>query len=465
MCVSMPALLSGVLLASGLSAAAERPRGPPAASRDTLTLSEAVRIALGEDPDLRAERANLEGVAGQRLAGWGAFLPRLGADASFSRSDFTTLTFAAPEGTSRELDGPRSGVRKSSRQSVGMSWTLLDGGRRIAEWRAGGARADAARHRVSAAERATIADVRVAYIEALKQRRLVEVARRQLEARRRDLELARRRYAVADAGRSEILGARSDTLDARIGLLDARSLSRARARALREAMGVARRRLPADAPLAPLGPLPELAALDPSALARRAVRSHPELDALSADARAASSALWAARSDYLPTVSLRYDLSRSETLGPEGRFFVLDPSNRQKGLSLGISWNLFGGFRREAEKAGASADLRAARARRAKRRLELETAVRDLAGELERRRGRLELLRRKAELARERVEVTRERFRLGDATYLEMRQVIERLDAAERDRVTERYDYLRAWAELGRRTGPLHAAGLPPPEP
>lgn len=463
--VLLPLLATRSLPAAAAGSAAATPRAGDAAPPDTLTLTQAVRIALGEAPDLRAERANREGVAGQRPAAWGAFLPRLGADASFSRSDFTTLTFAAPEGTSRELDGPRSGVRKSSRQSVGLRWTLLDGGRRIAEWRAGGARADAARHRVSAAERATIADVRVAYIEALKQRRLVEVARRRLEARRRDLERARRRYAVADAGRSEILGARSDTLDARMTMLEARDLARVRTRALGEAMGVDHGRLPAGAPLAPLGALPQLVPLDPAALARRAVRSHPELDALSADVRAASSDLWAARSEYLPTVSLRYDLSRSETLGPEGSFFVLDPSNHQKGLTLGISWNLFGGFRREAEKARASADLRAARARRAKRRLELETAVRDLAAALERRRGRLVLLRRKEELARQRVEVTRERFRLGDASYLELQQVTERLAGAERDRVIERYDYLRAWAELERRTGPLQAAGLPPPDP
>lgn len=437
----------------------------PAAASDTLTLTEAVRIGLGEDPDIRTERASREGASGQRLADLGAFLPSVTAGASFSRFDFTNFTFVAPEGSSRRLDEPETGVRKSSSQDLRLNWTLLDGGRRIADWQAGGARVEAARHRVSAVERQTVAEVRVAYVRALEQRELVAVAEGRLEARRRDLELARRRYAIADADRSEILGARSDTLDARMRLLEARDLSRARTRALREAMGVERERLPVGTPLARLGSLPELGALEVAELVRRSVRSHPELEALEAEGRAASADRWAARSNYLPTVDLGYSLSRNERLGREGDFFVLDPSNDQQRLSLSVSWNLFDGLEREARAARASADLRRARAQRTKRRIELETAVRDLAGELERRRRRLDLLRRKVALARERVEVTRERFRLGDVSYLELQQVIERLDAAERQRIVERYGYLRAWAELERRTGPLPGRELPSPGP
>lgn len=459
------ATLAAVLLAlhSLPAAAVEGPAGASriagAASPDTLTLEEAVRIGLGEDPDIRAERADRASASGKRLATWGAFLPRLTARASFSRFDFTNFTFAAPEGSSRRLDEPESGVRKSSRQSIGLDWTLLDGGRRIAEWKAGGARVDAARHRVSAAERQTVAEVRLAYFRALEQRRLVERARRQLEARRRDLALARKRYAIADADRSEILGARSDTLDARLDLLEARRQARVRTRQLRTAMGVDAGRLAADAPLAPMEALPALDSLSERALLRRTIRNHPDLEALEAEARAASADRWAARSGYLPTVSLGYDLSRDETLGREGDFFVLDPSNDQESLSLRVSWDLFGGFRRGAEQARASAGLHRARARRAKRRLELRAELRNRVEELRRRKDRLELLRTKVELARERVEVTRERFRLGDVSYLELQQVIDRLDGAERERIAERFEYLRAWAELERVAGPIEGTG------
>ena len=428
---------------------------PGDAAPDTLTLDEAVRIGLDEDPDIRVERANREATSGRRLADYGAFLPSLSAGASFRRSDFTTVTFRAPEGASRRLEEPESGILKSSSQSLGLDWTLLEGGRRLADWKAGGAQIAAAGHRVSWAERQTVADVRVAYLGALQRRALVEVARRQLEARRRDLRLARKRYAIADADRSEILGARSDTLDARMRLLEARRQARVQVRGLRTAMGVEESRLSAGTPLAPIGELPAPDTLVVERLVRRAARTHPEIEALEAEARAASADLWAARATYLPTVNLGYSLGRSEQLGREGSFFVLDPSNDNRSLSLSVSWELFGGFQREQQRARASSTLRRTRARRAKRRMEVAATVRNRVEELRRRRERLTLIRRKLEVARQRVEVMRERFRLGDVSYLELQRVIEQLDAAQRERIDERYAYLTAWAELERVTGPI----------
>lgn len=442
----------GTASTSGPAAGQDRARS---AEPDTLTLREAVAIGLDEDPDIRMERAGREGASGERLAAWGSLLPGLSADASFGRTEFTNFNFAAPEGASRRLEQPESGVRKYSSQGVSLSWTLLDGGRRIAALDRSAASLDAAGHRISAAERNTVADVRIAYLEALEERQLVDVATRQLEARREDLELTKKRYAIAEADRSEILGARSDTLDARMRLLERRRLARVRMRELRAAMGASSDRVPADTRLAPVELLPVPDTLQEERLVRTAVRSHPDLEALDADARAASADLWAARSDYLPEVNLGYSLRRDETLGPEGSFFVVDPSNDSRGLNLSVSWSLFGGFDRVRRERRASATLRTTRARSADRRIELETAVRDRVEELRRRRERLELLRRKLELARERVEVTRERFRLGDVSYLELQQVIESLSSAERERISERYAYLRAWAELERAAGPL----------
>lgn len=426
---------------------------------DTLTVQEAVRIGLGEDPDVRVERADREAASAARLADYGSFLPNVNANASFSRYDFTTVTYAAPEGASRRLDDPQSGIRKSSSQSLGLYWTLLDGGRRIADWKAGGSRLEAAGHRVSAAERETAAEVKLAFLGAREQRALVDAAERRLESRREDLRLARKRYAIAAADRSEILGARSDTLDARMQLLEARRLARQRTRELRVAMGVEPDRLPTDVPLAPITERPPVDSLDEAELLQQAVRNHPDLEALKAEAQAASADLWAARANYLPAVNLGFNLDRSEQLGREGNFFVLDPSNTQQRLSLTVSWNLFDGFQREQREQQASATLSRTRARAAKRRLELRSAVRNRLAELRRRQERLALLREKLQVARERVEVTRERFRLGDASYLDLQQVLEQLDATRRERIGERFAYLRAWVELERVAGPIEAGG------
>lgn len=437
-----------------------RPAGGSAGGPDTLTLEGAVRTALGEAPVLRSRRAELRAARAGRWSDWGAFLPTADARAGFIRSEFTNVTFQEPEGSSRRLDEPLSGERKSSSLNLVFRWNLLEGGRRLALLEQGAERRRAASHRLSLAERTKVAEVRRRYFEARERKRLVEVAGEQLRARRRDLELTRRRYEIAAARRTELLGARSQLLDARLAAADAREAARRAMRDLRVAMGVEEGALPPATPLASVRPLPSAAELDVQRLVERALRGHPELAALEAEAEAASAGKWVARSRYLPTVALGYSLGRSETLGPEGDFFVLDPSNESRNLSLSLSWTLFDGFDRRAEASAAGTEEQATRARRRMRRLEIEKAVRDAVGEIDRRERRLGLLRRKLQLARERLDLARERYRLGDVRYLELQAAIDGATGAERDVTLERFEYLRAWADLHERVGELGGRGL-----
>lgn len=447
-------LLLSVVLLCPAAASAE------AVPADTLTLERAVRAALGEAPRLQSSRAELRAARARRWADWGAFLPTADASARFSRSEFTNVTFQEPEGSSRRLEEPLSGERKSSFLGLGFRWNLLEGGRRFAALEEGSDRRRAASHRLSLAERRTVAEVRRRYFEARKRNRLVEVAEEQLRSRRRDLELTRRRYEIAAASRTDLLGARSQVLDARLQVADAREAARRAMRDLRVATGLGEEALPPETPLASVGRLPPAEELDVTGLVKRALRGHPELAALEAEAEAASAGQWAARSRYLPTVSLGYSLGRSETLGPEGDFFVLDPSNESQSLSLSVSWPLFEGFGRRAEASAAGAEEQATRARRRLRQLEIEKAVRDAVDEIGRRERRLELLRRKLQLARERLDLARERYRLGDLQYLELQAAIDGATRAERDLTLERFEYLRAWADLHEVVGELGGRGL-----
>ncbi len=446
-------LVAGTLgLSSPVVAVAQQP------SADTLTLEEAVSTALAGDPDLAAAGADVSAARGARWADWGALLPTASAGASFRRSDFTNVTFVAPEGVSRRLEDPIESTSKTTNQFLSFDWTLLEGGRRIAGLSAGADQLEAAALRRSLAERTTVAEVKSAYFEARKQERLAALARDELEARREDLERTRERYRMAAVGRSDLLGAEAELEEARLALLDAEDLARQQKRALQVAMGVAPGAVP---PLAPVPEPPDAADLDPAALVDRALAEHPELAALEAEAEAASSNLWAARSRYLPTLSLGFGFSRSESLGPEGDLFVFDPQNTGQSFSVTASWNLFDGFSRREEAASASAQLTRARADRAKRRLELEQEVRDRVSDLRRRTERLEILRSLVEKSRQRLELTREQYRLGTADYLELRTATEELVSAERRLMQERYDVLVLWAELEQRVGAAAADGAP----
>lgn len=449
-------LAVGVIL-SGESLAGQTAPPPAAraeASGDTLSLERAVAAALEGNPEVRVAAARATEAAAAGRAAWGALLPSVGANAAFSRADFRTVTFPAPEGSSERLEEPLESIRKGSNLGLLLRWDLLRGGSRITGLRESAATERAASLRLAAAERRTAAAVRRAYYEALATERLAELAGRQLEERRRDLEVARRRYELAAVDRSDVLGAEIEVGTAELALLEARDAAEAARRALSVAMGTDPEESRALALREPASPSPDAAdALDVGALVARALASEPEFAALEADAEAASAGRWSALARYLPDLSLSFGLQRSESLGPDGRFFVLDPSNRTTSLALSASWNLFDGFRREWETAAAGARHQVARAERASRALVLEREVRDLADEVRSRARRLRLRERTADLAERRLEMARERYRLGGIDYVELLSAADRRTQAERALIRERYHLLSAWASLEERAG------------
>lgn len=431
----------------------------PQAGADTLTLDAALQVALGKNPDLSAARARLSGEMAGRWADWGAFLPDVTGRADFDRTNATRLTFEGEDGTSREAPEPISFTRKSATRQLSLEWTLLEGGRRILDLKEGAARADAARHRVSVNERQVVGRVKRTYFEALKQQKLVDVARRQLEARREELEVTRERVDAGVGTRTDLLGAQGEVGQAKLALLDARDLASRERRSLREEMGVHgrgdRRGDYSFQGLRDVEMLPDVGKLRFERLVEQALSTDPEIRALDADARAASAASSSAWTRYLPEVRASYARIRSESGGPEAPFFDFDPNDSFGSLGLTISWNLFEGFDRRERTGRARAELSEARAERRKRTLEIERQIGNLLSELRRRSERLDVLERNFELARERLELARESYETGIRTFDELQVFIDEDRAAEEALSTERYEYLKLWADLEELVGPL----------
>jgi outer membrane protein len=418
-----------------------------AASAPTLTLGAAIQGALEHSPNVASARAAVSGATADRLAAWGAFLPGVDANMSLSHNSFTTVTFLSPEGVSQRVSQPITDVAKSVGQSLAISWDLLDGGQRFAELGATAAASRAAGLRVSDARRTAISTVKQAYFDALLQQRLATMAADQLRARRQDLEVTRKRYQIAAVDRSDLLGAQVQVRQAELALADARGAARDAVRQLEVAMGE-----PGQAPdsvrLADAPPLPDADSLDAGALVRRALGEDPILLAYRADADAAGSRLWSARSQYLPRITLGFDLGRSEQLGRNGSLFTFNPANHSNSFFVQASWSLFNGFTRHQQAAQAAVAEDQAMASHAQKSHEVERDVRNLAAEVQRRQKRLELQRQVADLSRQRVELAREQFRLGSLNFIELQTVIDQATSADRSVAQELHDARVAWAKL-----------------
>ncbi len=203
-------ILSGMVMI-GLSSS-------PLAAQQVVTLERALELALTRNPSVESAEASAAAASSARWADWGAFLPTARANASLVATDFTNVTYLTPEGSPAIIDPPLTDNSKSSNASLTFGLGLLNP-ERIANVKSGAARKDAAYLRLTAAQRTVIRDVKRAYFEALKQRRLLEVAERQLEARRVDLEVTQDRYRIAAASRSDLLGAEMDASDAELRVL------------------------------------------------------------------------------------------------------------------------------------------------------------------------------------------------------------------------------------------------------
>jgi len=419
---------------------------------EPLTLDEAVRIALRTNVRIDRDEAAVLAAAADYRAGWGAFLPTASLNGGLGHSAFTTNSFANPDGTVTEVPLPVQSQSNASTQGLSLAFDVFDGGGRFADLRSRRAGESAALYRLSSTERTLSRDVKLAYYEALKQDHLVNVAGRQLEGRRRDLEVARRRYEIAAVNRTDVLGAEIEVLNAELALVQAQTERESAGRALQIQMG--REPEPGELPsLADVPRAPSADRLDPPSLVAVALGTKPEISALEADVEAADAGVWRARSTYLPSVRVNYGYGRSESQGPRGDFFVLDPSNTSHSFSLTATWNLFDGFDREAQNAQARASARQRRADLTLRRLSLEQEVRDQIAELAARSRRLDIRERNLSVAQQRLDMMQERYRLGTVEYVDLLSAISQLTTAEQSVIQERYEYLKAWANLEEQVG------------
>lgn len=432
--------------------AQEAPPPPPRAG-ETVNLEGAIRTALARNPAVESADANAAAAQASRWADWGAFIPTANLNVNLSQTDFTTTTFLSPEGEPQTQDPPLTSERKSSFVGFSFGWDVFRGGQNIAGVKAGAARSRAADYRLNDAERGVVRDVKVAYFEALKIEKLVEVAESQLTSRREDLAVTEERYAIAGVTRSDLLGAQGEVAQAELTLLDREDQARTAVRDLQVRMGFNPGDIDPDMRIADVEAVPTAAEMNADSLVARAIATDPQLLALAADQAAASADVWGARATYIPTISLGLNLNRSQDLGAGETLFNLAPDNTATSFSIVASWPLFTGFTRKQQNASASSALRRARADYAQRSHETDKTIRDLADEIDRRQRRLGLLETLYQLDSERVELARQQYRLGTLPYDNLLIAITQQTNSEQSLLQERYDYLKAWAELERLVG------------
>lgn len=390
-----------------------------------VTVDEAVRIALRNNPDRSRSAAGIEQARADRLDAYGDFLPDVNLGYGFS------------DASTGRLDPTGQAITTTSwTLQLGASVELFDGFRRFNRVDAAreNLRAERERHRSNRYE--VILSAKRAFYNAVATRELVEVEEDRVQRQRDQLDFVRGQVDVGQANRSDLLRSRVELNNARLDLVNAENEARAATFELARALGTSRRVEPVEEAGLEVDSLP----VDRGELMRRALEGGPSVRSARAALEAARAEVGSSRSLFLPSLSLQGGWAWQNTEFP--------PGNRSWSISLQGSLPVFDGFQRESSMSrsraradAAEADLRAAE-------LEIRADVDDAYSQVQSARAAVELARQTVELAREDLELTRERFRLGLATILDLQSAQITLREAEADLVQRRFDFQVGVARL-----------------
>lgn len=404
---------------------------PGAEGQQSVTLDEAINSAISRSPVYAQAIASADDARETRRTAIGAFLPSIGLSSAASMrpgSIFDPDLQAQVDATNRSFTG---GV------NVGME--LFTGGRNRAELDRASLQVEAADAFLEGQRFGLILNTKRFFFGALEQADLLEVAEARVARAEDSLELVRQRVAAGAATASDSLRARLELANARQAALQ----TEAQVRAARMALG---RQVGASGPVEPLAP----ADLDPLPLSLADEEIYGLAELASPFVRASQLAMHAnqasvssARAAYLPSarVSSGYNWSNNEWElgGGEGRW---------SGLSLSLSYNLFGGFGRESNVARAENRLRVSRLEEEDSRLQAREQADTALFAIRTAEQAVQIAEEAVIVAEEDLRVIRERLAVGVATVFELVTSQVALDEAGANRVTTRYDYLIARAEL-----------------
>lgn len=411
-----------------------------AAQERTVTLDEAIALALQSQPAIVQARGDLDvAYAGKREA-IGNYLPTVSFSSGISQNSPNRWN---PQ-TQQYIIGQRT---VSYSTGLSASLTIFDGLSRLAETRAAGAAVASADATLTNQRFQVMLQTKQAFFNALAAAELVKVTETQVARAEQQLKISKDKLAAGSAIRSDTLRSTVELGNARLQLLNAQAQ-------LATAEANLARLIGADGGVHASGApaLPDIAGLDTVALRLEAVSRSPSVQAADAQARSAGAQVRVSQAQYFPTVTASFSPSWA---GAQNDVW-LSPSSVANWPQLGTSWSLrfnlswplFDGFSRESAMSRSLASRNAAEARAADARRQANATFTQQLAALEAAAQQLAIAEASRAAAEEDLRVQQERYRLGAATIVDVLTSQVSLGQAEVDVVEARLNVLVAKAQI-----------------
>lgn len=405
----------------------------------TLSLRQCIERALEDSPNHKKARENLRAAAGELLSAWGNYTPNLSARFGINQNNRNS-SFVDPSGVIRTSGG----ISKSSFGSLNFSFPIFNRAQKYFQMRNARFFRQERELRIHSSELTLVNQVRQAYFNVLRDRKLLLAAQRQADQRKEQLRLAEARFSVGSVTRLDVLQAQIEVRNSELQILQAENALATARMDLNRVMG------------GKLGEQYELAddygvsmvELDSEALVSFAVENHPSVKTLEMQIRQQEGMLWMGRLAYLPTISAGASYQRSE----DG-LLLLPRQVQSRGLNLAIAWDVLDSFGRFRANRNTEIALHNLNYDLATSRLDVEREVRAGLLELDRLYQRHVTLRESEQLAAQSLELEQERYRLGASSLLELRQAQVDYSQAEVNFINSIYDFHIELSRLSQNVG------------
>ncbi len=424
----------------------------PLMAQQTLSLKDAVRTALENNPAIERAAAGLEAARARRSAAASGYLPRLSYSESWQRSDNPVFVFSSlltqHQFTEKNFAiGPlnRPPALNNFQSQLMLDQNLWDAGLTRKQVENADLGRQMAAEQAAQTRSAIIAGVVRAYYGAMLAREALSVARAAVQSAEADLERAVNMRAAGMTTDADVLAIRVHLAALREQQISRDYDAQVAMAALNEALG-----LPLDTPhelVTPLAP----AGVDETPLAEKlesAKALRPEIRQAGIGIKMAETQSALARAGRLPQVSFRlaFEADRRQFINEGGANWL---------AAVSLRWNLFDGFATKARLAEAGQAARQARAAQRQIDAGVSLEVRRTYLELKASQERISVAEAAVAEAEETLRIVKNRYENGLTTITELLRSETALAEARLRRLAAIHDQRLAAAALELAAGSL----------
>jgi TolC family type I secretion outer membrane protein len=409
-----------------------------------MTLQECIDLALKNNWTYRSAVWGNKSAGNELWSAWGRFLPSVDI---YFRNSFTDATLGSPridQQTGKLITG---GESRGYTGGISISQTIFDGGYNVFNLASKQAAKNSSDYSLLFSKQNLIFDVKQTYFEVLKAKMLLEVQREVIKRGEQQLKIAQSRYELGSASKSDFLKAKVQFGQDQLALVKAENQVKVAYSNLNAIMG---QNVDQQFEVQEVLEQPAME-LSYEECVRLAFKNHPSIHQTESDIDAAEGSMRAARSGYLPSVSLTSGRSWDGIRLSDYR--SLSDNDRYWSIVLSVSFNLFQGFQTQTSYLNARNQVKIAKETLEKTKSDVGLEVKQAYLALEESRKATAVAEENVGAAEEDLNLVQEKYRLGAASILELLDAQVSFQTAKSDHIQSLFNYNLAVARLERAIG------------